>query len=89
MLTAPESLAWSGQPGIRCMELNARDRRDIDDASRVDGSSIFLQKGGQAENDEYPGAEQDSRHQHTWMSLDTAKNLVSKAIAANENEHER
>jgi hypothetical protein len=69
------------------MKLNTSGRGDIDDASRVDCSSILFQERGQAENDEY----EDGR-QLISAYLDVTgdgEESVSKAIAAGENEHER
>jgi len=51
-LTAPEPIAWNGQSGSLCMQMNTRSRRHIDYASWVDCSSVFFQERGQAENKE-------------------------------------
>ena len=51
--TTPQSRAWSGQFGSRCMVVNTRSRRYIDYTSGVGCSGVFFQERGQAENNEY------------------------------------
>jgi hypothetical protein len=69
------------------MKMNTRNRRDINDTSRVGCSSVFFKEGGQAENCEIGDGDEAVDTSVPGSHWRRQRNWVSKAMVTNENEH--